>query len=124
MHVLRKEAFQKHIDDLELFLCDMTLEKERKDRSNAENRYYRGCVLPTVAKNDIIQGFTEEDWHESFKEKFLHQSGVANSMFTVQHTKSTTDLTTVEMEVYLESIRRFAAEYLQCNVPLPNEKEI
>lgn len=121
MHVLRKEAFQQHIDGLELFLCDMTLEKEKKDRSSNQNRYYRGVVLPTVAKNLIVQDYDEDDWHEFFKDKFLHSPADDNGMY---HTRSTTDLTTVEMEVYLEKIRRYAAEYLQCNVNLPNEKEI
>ena len=57
--------------------------------------------------------------HEALKCKFLSEEDVRTGLLRV---RSTTELTTVEWEeIYIDPIRRFAAEKLGVVLPLPNE---
>lgn len=39
----------------------------------------------------------------------------------IEYARSTTELSTIEFEKYLEDIRRWASMKLSCYIPLPNE---
>ena len=78
----------------------------------SENRYYWGVVLEVLSD---WSGHTREELHEAFRQMFLgyEENGI-------KYAKSTADLTTVEMERYLEDIRTWAALH-EIYVPLPGE---
>ena len=96
-------------------LITLTLKKTTKPRSNNQNSYYFGVVVKILA--DHI-GYTPEEMHEALKfQMLLDRTG------ELPIVRSTTDLSTVEMEDYLRRCREFASIEFQCVIPLPNETE-
>ena len=125
---INQEIRFKPLDSIKLYLLNMpteitvTIDKLRGKRSIQQNRYYFGVPIKLIAEHT---GYTKDETHELLKYKFLTETiwleGKATQVITV--TKSTTDLTTVEMEEYLSEIRQWASLELSCYVPEPNETE-
>jgi hypothetical protein len=92
----------------------MTVERERKHRSTNQNAYMWGVVYAIISEHT---GYTPDEAHDAMRWQFLraHRDGLPDTV------KSTARLSTVEMEQYLESIRRWAAADLSVYIPLPNE---
>ncbi|HCJ67017.1 MAG TPA: hypothetical protein DHV62_06760 [Elusimicrobia bacterium] len=88
----------------------------KKQRSNEENRYYWGVVIKILSEHI---GYTDEEIHEALKLKFLKDESREIPIL-----RSTASLTTVEFEEYLEKIRMWAAQELNCIIPEPNEVEL
>lgn len=95
------------------------IQKYSKKRSSPQNRYYHGVVLKYLSETT---GFTLEEMHEVCKYKFLPYER-ANRVTGETQTfgRSTTELNTSEYEEYLNNIRIWAVNYLDCLIPLPNE---
>lgn len=99
----------------------------RKPRSGKQNRYYRGVVVRMIAEDTCGVPASKEDCdaiHRELAKNFLGSTEVTKGGFTFEVIKSTTDLSTVEMEEYLEIIRRWADVELNLYIPKPNEVEI
>lgn len=94
------------------------ISQRTKSRSNAQNRYMWGVVYEIIASET---GHTTEEIHEFMKAKFLPRSFLVIGNDEQQLTKSTTTLSTFDMEEYLEKIRAFAATELGTKIPLPHE---
>jgi hypothetical protein len=92
----------------------VTVERERKHRSNNQNAYMWGVVYNLIAEHT---GYTHDEVHDAMRWLFLRvrRDGLPDT------TKSTASLSTTEMEIYLKSIRRWAAVELSVYIPLPNE---
>ena len=108
------KAVCKSLGDIE---AEMILRKKKKQRSNPQNAYYWGVVIK------LIHDHTGQDINT------IH--GVLTGMFLKvkdwldkERIRSTTELTTVEFEEYLEKCRQWAAIALEVYIPLPNEVEI
>jgi len=100
---------------------EVILRKESKLRSLRQNRYYWAVIISMLSEE---LGHSEDEMHEIFKAMFLTNevdlvTKTGNRHFNI--TKSTTELTTKKMEVYLEKIRMFAEMELDIFLPLPNE---
>lgn len=102
----------------------ITLEEAKRRRSNNQNAYYWGVVIPIIlamfkdAGNDV----DETEVHEYLKE---HIGGLKHVMTTPDGIRksvvtSSTKLTTQEFEDYMEKVRAWAAEF-DLIIPLPNE---
>jgi hypothetical protein len=95
-------------------------------RSEQQNKYYWGVVVELIrlAINEINgENFTAENIHDFLKERFLEGFEIhAATGELLNIRKSTTDNTTTKQEEYHEQCRQFAAEYLNIEIPLPNEK--
>ena len=91
---------------------ELIIRKEKKSRSNNQNRYLWGVVYKIIANET---GHTEEEVHEHMKWRFLRKHG------RLETVKSTSDLNTKEFEEYTENIRRFGATDLSLQIPVPNE---
>ena len=89
-----------------------------KSRSNQQNKYYWGCVLKLVAE---YTGYTENEVHEWLKDQLLPKKFVTIAGVEVEARKSTSDLSTVDFQAYIEHVRAFAAMELQIVIPLPSE---
>ena len=86
-------------------------------RSNPQNRYYWGVVVD-ILSNEL--GYTPEETHEILRQMFLtNRVMVKDAFFNIP--KSTTILTTVEMENYLTKIREWASISCGISIPEPNE---
>lgn len=96
----------------------------QKQRSNPQNRYYWGICIRLLCEHT---GYTPDDMHEIVKHKFLKktvwlQHNVEGVKEMNEITKSTTSLSTSEMEKLLSDIRGWASLCLGCYLPEPNEE--
>ena len=95
------------------------IEKYSKKRSNPQNRYYHGVVLKYLSETT---GYSTDEMHEVCKLKFLPYDRANRVTGEIQtFGRSTKELNTAEYEEYLEKIRVWAINYLDCLIPLPNE---
>lgn len=112
---------------------EVTFRRLRKRRTTPQNRYYWGVVLPEIMRgmidlgNDAIQmgnAGHAEAVHEFLKANLLDNGDEVTMRdgSSILLSASTTKCSTVEMEDYLERVRRWAAEYLGIAIPLPNEQ--
>ena len=101
-----------------------TLEKKRNKRSNEQNRYYWGVVVPLVK-----QGLTElgylvsiESTHDFIKSEFNYKEIVNKDTGEVKKLpNSTTQLTKSEFSEMIERIKQWSAEW--CNIYIPDAGE-
>lgn len=87
-------------------------------RSGNQGRYYFGVVVEAIASQT---GHTSMEIHEILKQKFIPKELVMLDGEEYVISRSTTDLSTVEMEEYLSRIRAWASVELSVYIPLPNE---
>ena len=119
--------------DLRAFLSHMSglkgdyvisIEKDAKNRSNRQNRWLWGCIYPMIldGMNCIGWEFTNtEEVHAVMGSMFLGKDVVNKNTAEVVHlSRSTRELTTEEMSVYCETLRDFAREYLDVEIPDPD----
>ena len=92
-----------------------------KKRSNPENKYYWGVLLP-IAADEL--GVTEKEAHENFI--LEHLSSVEEIIkngktFYFTKVKRTKDLNTEEFQGYLSRCRDTILYFCGVVIPLPNE---
>lgn len=110
-----KKSFSDYIRTFNNHRVEVIIRKPKTSRSTLQNSYYFGVVVEILAKE---LGYDKDEIHEILKYKFLQSNAMG-----MPYVKSTTKLSTGEFEDYLEKIRRWAAEFLNINIPLPNECE-
>lgn len=94
---------------------EVTVKKPEKKRSQSENRYFHGIVLPILC--DYF-GYDAEEMKDALKMKFLLiESG------KIPTVRKTSSLSTVEFEDFMTKVRQWAAQEWQVYIPLPNEIE-
>jgi hypothetical protein len=116
--VLDREAFVKALKTLDSGVYDLVLHKHRGGRSNSQNSYYWGVVLPLLSE---YLGYSCEEMHEICRFKFLRVRRLIAGE-DIEVGSSTTKLNTKEFQDYLENIRRWGAG-LGVNIPEPNEAQ-
>lgn len=92
------------------------LDMDSTTRTDAQNRYYWGVIIPTCANTF---GITRDEMHEFFKDHFLP----SQEYFVLTRQKklsSTTAQTIDEMSSYLEKTIKFAAEQ---GIVIPDAEE-
>lgn len=102
------------------------IQKQKKIRSNYQNRYYFGVVIPIIQQGLFdVQGewLSVDEIHAFLKQNFNFKELVSgNTGEVVKVAKTTTDLATIEFEEYLDKCRVFADEFLNIIIPMPNEQ--
>jgi septal ring factor EnvC (AmiA/AmiB activator) len=101
-----------------------TLEKKRSKRSNEQNRYYWGVVVPLVK-----QGLTElgyivniESTHDFIKSEFNYKEIVNQNTGEIKKLpNSTTQLTKTEFSDMIERVKQWASEW--CGIYIPDAGE-
>lgn len=103
----------------------LTIQPLKRTRSNQQNRYYWGVIIPLVQSGleDVTGEMrSKNEVHEFLKFNFNYKEIVNQSTGEIyRQPKTTTTNSTTDMEVYHEEIRRFAHEFLSVEIPLPNE---
>jgi hypothetical protein len=94
---------------------ECVVKKYRRTRSNEQNRYYWGVVIPLLANHF---GYTKDEMHDALKWEFLRKP--ESSPATV---RSTSSLTTVEFNEFVEAVVVWAATNYQVVIPDPNEAD-
>jgi hypothetical protein len=104
----------------------LTIQKAKKSRSNPQNSFYHGVVIPIMqqALKDAGYLMTNESVHDMLKLRFLKESILVNeeSGEYIERIKSTTELTTTQFAEYILDIQKFAVEYFNVQIPNPNEE--
>lgn len=94
-------------------------------RSNPQNAYYWGCVIPEVRKalKDLGHEIDADLTHELLKSKF-NKMTICDKEGEVlgEIGDTTTKMNKVQFMEYLDKIIDFAAQYLNITIPLPNEQ--
>lgn len=99
----------------------IVLETLKKGRSNQQNRYMWGVVYERISEDT---GYTKDEVHAIMGQMFLRNWIVIegkNGPKEVEFVRSTTSLTTAEMEKYLSQIREWASIERGLWIPEPNE---
>lgn len=103
----------------------MTIERKRRKRSLMQNSYYWGVVVPLVKEGLLDVGYrmTTEAVHEFLKGQFAIIEVVNERTGEVlKSIGSTSEMTTSKMMDYFAEITQWAAEYLNVQIPQPNEQ--
>ena len=104
---------------------DITMKKQSQYRSNQQNGYYFGVIIPmtiTAVEDEWGEIWNSEEAHEMFKTMFLYNEKVNDKTGEIVKTpKSSTENSTKDQEVYHEKCRQFLKEWFNVDVPLPNE---
>lgn len=99
----------------------------KNKRSDPQNRYYFGVIVPMVQKGiyDLGTEFTKEEVHEFLKARFntIEIFNEANGGF-ITIPQSTTRLTKEQFGEYIAKIQQFAAEFLSIVIPDPGQQQI
>ena len=126
LHISYRDMFLELLRQFPDCRIRITIEKLYNKRSTPQNAYYWGVVIAefTQAYYDTTGEFiTSEEAHEilkrecNFKEFVNEETGV---ILRVQQT--TTNLSTVQYEIFLEKCRRWVEEWFGRRIPLPNEQ--
>ena len=96
-------------------------------RGNQQNRYYwqmlTNYVQPALYDAGWREIKTKDDAHLFVADLFLKKAMVNEETGEAkERIRSTTELTKAEFNVYLEEIWQWAAAYLDCVIPAPNEQ--
>lgn len=100
--------------------------KDFRKRSIPQNSYYWGVVVPMVRRGLYDAGYdavrTNDEAHAVLKHVFLRKEIVSKETGDmIEMSGSTTALTIPEFNDFLESVCRWASEYLGIIIPDPNE---
>lgn len=119
-----KIEFLEKIDftKLENKIVDIVVMSDINKRTIQQNEYYWGCVVPIIA-SDL--GYDIETMHDVLKHKFLKKTkefiNNKGQKEEFEKTISTTKLTTKQFVDYIESIKRWASEFLNIYIPEAGE---
>lgn len=102
----------------------ISIKEIKRRRSNNQNRYYWGVVIPIVTNMFLDAGnhTDENEVHEFLKEHVGGLKSVLCDPSGVRHTvvKSSARINTMDFEIYMEKVRALAAGF-DIQIPLPNE---
>lgn len=96
----------------------VTIGPETKENSRQQQRYYRGVVVPEIAKHI---GESVKYAHEILQYKFFTETD--DNGFTRVRSTKLGEWTTVEWEEKMDEIRQWAQDFLGVRIALPNEIE-
>ena len=98
--------------------------KKKNARTNNQNRYWWGGVLPLIKQGLKDAGYNEvktnEDAHEVVKALFLKKHISNGDGVALEMSGSTTELSTIEFNELIANIQQWAAEFLNVIIPDPN----
>jgi hypothetical protein len=120
-----RDLISEVIQSLEGKDITITIEKKKKKRSNPQNSYYFGLVIPMMKQgfyNSLGEHVGTDEIHTFLKNRFLFKEIVnEQNAEIIKMPQSTTELSTIQFEEYLDKIREFGLEFLGINIPLPND---
>lgn len=103
----------------------LTFDKPKKKRSNNQNSFYWGCLIPLMqsgAKDLWGEVWSIDKAHKHLSNLFVFHESVNEKTGEITQTpKSTTELTTTGWEVFMTEIRIYLLENFDINAPEPNQ---
>ncbi len=116
LDINRLDAFKKYLKTLD-GLVMVQVQEKKKIRTQSQNNFYWGAVLPTVAE---ATGHTTLDLHEIFKRKFLPVRTIKFGEREVRLPGSTAILSKMQFSEYIDKI---GAEVGTMGIVLPTAEE-
>ncbi len=118
-----RSAFLQRVKEMDGNQVVLYLFQHRR-RTNQQNRYYWGAVVPIVRDGMKALGveLSTDGVHELLKFRFLKQELTTNDGEIIQTVRSSTELTPQEFNDFIASIQQWSAEYLGIDIPDPNEQ--
>jgi hypothetical protein len=107
--------------------CIFTIEKVKKTRSNPQNNFYWGVVLPIIQnglKEATGEFRTAENIHYNILLKmFAPEREIINTDTgeCIREKISSSEMSTTQFMDYIAEIQNWAAEFLNVQIPDPNE---
>lgn len=105
----------------------ITFSKPKKNRSNNQNRYYWGLVLPLI-QNGLLDATGELRSIDNIHYKILLPLFAPTNEIVNKDTGeciterlTSSDLTTTQFCEYIIEIQKWSAEFLSIDIPSPNE---
>lgn len=96
---------------------EIVVKEYKPKRSNEQNRYYHGVIIPILAE---YFGYTHDEMHDAIKIHFLQRAPEPGKPFTVG---STAKLTTERFKQLTDDIKIWAATEYGVSIPDPHEVE-
>lgn len=102
----------------------LSVKVNRRKRTNPQNSYYWGVVVPTIkrAMNSYGNDFSTEETHEFLKAQFNYKEVEAGDGHYLKVPESTTKLDTFHFGEYIDKITVFAAEMFGVEIPKPESQ--
>ncbi len=118
----KAEQFKQHLHTFPTGKrVEFSVEKLKHPRTGQQNRYYFGVVVKEIAQHT---GHDSEQVHELLKQKFspkCQMTVTLNPTSLEAIPTSTARLDTIAFVEYTEKCRMWANEFLELQIPLPNE---
>lgn len=125
LNVVHRKRMAEDIKQFEGKHVMITIAKKKRKRSNPQNKFYWGVVIPMVKQGLRDAGYPimgNDKVHDYLKLEFLRDivaSEETGDMITV--IKSTTELSTSEFMDFIAQLQQWASEFLNIYIPDPNE---
>jgi hypothetical protein len=108
----------------------ITFTKPKKNRSNNQNRYYWGLVLPLI-QNGLLDATGELRSYDNIHYKILLPLFAPTNEIVNKDTGeciverlTSSEMTTTQFCEYIIEIQKWAAEFLGIDIPSPNEENL
>lgn len=123
--IARRSEMNEVLQSFEGKEWTLTIEKKKKSRSLNQNAYYWGVVIPMVRAglHDLGMKLSRQEVHELLKLKFLKKEIInENTGEVFEYIGGSSELTTTEFMDYIAELQQWSAEYLNIEIPSPNEQ--
>jgi len=108
----------------------ISFSKPKKNRSNNQNRYYWGLVLPLI-QNGLLEATGELRSVDNIHYKILlplfapiNEIVNKDTGECITERLTSSDLTTTQFCEYIIEIQKWSAEFLGIDIPSPNEENL
>lgn len=122
-----RDLISKAIKSFEGKQITITIERLRKKRSKDQNRYYHGIVIPIIQQGlyDATGEMRDSNsiHYQILLPLFSPKRDITNieTGEIVSESITSSEMTTTEFMEYIMSIQKWAIEFLNVNIPSPNE---
>ena len=120
LFVYKNEMFREYLLSLSEKILDVVVKEHKESRSDRQNKYAHGVVFKMISDET---GYSLEEAKDLCKSMFLKKWVTVNGK-EIEIVRGSADLNTKEFEDFMEDCRRWAAQELSINVPLPGEVEL
>jgi len=120
IHEYDIEKWILNLSALEGKECEFIARRKGSQKSNKQNKYYRGIVVALIAQHC---GYTPDRAHGALLMKFFKAVDPENGAEYIRSTRLD-QWKTIEWEEKMSEIRQWASEFLGLYIPKPNEADI